>query len=104
MPIVEHAIDAMQSTMTKESVYRAQLLANHDSLHIHLAELRRRMNRKQSEIPAFSQSSISKLEKRNDMKLSTLIEYVRGIGMGMEIRVYPKAGKNRGHMETLLKL
>ena len=38
------------------------------------------------------------------MKLSTLIEYVRGIGMGMEIRVYPKAGKNRGHMETLLKL
>lgn len=38
------------------------------------------------------------------MKLSTLVEYLQGIRMGMEIRVYPKEGKTRGKMEALLKL
>ena len=104
MAIKENAVEAMKSTMTGESVNRAQLLANHDILQIHLAELRRRMNLEQSDMPAFSQSSISRLERRNDIKLSTLIEYLQGIGMGMEIRVYPKNGKNQGQMETLLKL
>ena len=104
MAIEENAIDAMKSTMSKESIHRAQMLANQDILQIHLAELRERMNLKQSEIPAFSQSAISRLENRKDMKISTLVEYLQGIGMGMEIRVYPKEGKNRGEMETILKL
>ena len=104
MAIKENAGEAMKSTMTEESVNRAQLLANQDILQIHLAELRRRMNLEQSDIPALSQSSISRLERRNDIKLSTLMEYLQGIGMGMEIRVYPKNGKNQGQMETLLKL
>ena len=72
MAIKENAVEAMKSTMTEESSNRAQLLANQDILPIHLAELRRRMNLEQSDIPVFSQSLISRLERRNDIKLSTL--------------------------------
>ena len=38
------------------------------------------------------------------MKLSTLIDYVEGKGMGLEIRVYSKDAKKAGKMETLLKM
>ena len=38
-----------------QSIRRAQMLANQDILQVHLAELRQRMNLKQSKIPAFSQ-------------------------------------------------
>jgi hypothetical protein len=57
-----------------------------------------------SDIQAFSQTAISKLERRKDMKLSTLIDYVEGIGMGLEIRAYSKDAKKAGKMETLLKM
>jgi len=53
---------------------------------------------------AFSQAGVSKLEKRKDMKISTLIEYLEGIGMGMEIRVYPKNGNSQEEAETILKV
>ena len=70
MAIKENAVEAMKSTMTEESINRAQLLAKQDILQIHLAELRRSMNLEQSDIPTFSQSPISRLERRNDIKLS----------------------------------
>jgi len=38
------------------------------------------------------------------MKLSTLIDYVEGKGMGLEIRVYSKDAKKAGKMETLIKI
>lgn len=53
---------------------------------------------------AFTQTAVSKLEKRRDMKLSTLIEYLQGIGMGLEIRVYPKGSKRAGKKRTLLRV
>ena len=38
------------------------------------------------------------------MKLSTLIEYLQGIGMGLEIRVYHKGAKRAGKKEILLRV
>lgn len=69
-----------------------------------LAELRERRGVKQSDITAFSQPAISKLERRKDMRLSTLIEYLDGIGLGLEIRVYPKNPDGATKAETLLKV
>lgn len=40
---------------------------------------------------SFSQSSISKIEGRKDIKISTLIDYLDNLGMGLEIRAYSKA-------------
>jgi hypothetical protein len=104
MAIVKNAVKAMESAMTKEQIRRARSVAEREILSVRLAELRQRRGVKQSDIPVFSQTAISKLERRKDMKLSTLIDYVEGIGMGLEIRVYSKDANTAGRMETLLKV
>ena len=38
------------------------------------------------------------------MKISTLVEYLEGIGMGLELRVYPKDSKGKTEGEILLKV
>lgn len=68
-----------------------------------LAGLRARRRLSQSDLRAFTQTAVSKLERRTDMKLSTLLEYLDCIGLGMEIRVYPKTNGRRGRAETLLR-
>ena len=62
------------------------------------------MGVRQEDLVNFSQSAISKLESRQDVKLSTLIEYLENIGMGLEIRVYPKNQHVREEEIVLLKV
>ena len=104
MAIVKNAVKAMEAVMSPERVHRARAEAEREILSMRLAELRERRGIKQTDLAAFSQTAISKLERRKDMKLSTLIEYLEGIGMGLEIRVYPKDGKDSHKTETLLKV
>jgi len=104
MAIVKNAVKAMEASMTADQVHRARAEAEREILSMRLAELRERRGIKQTDISAFSQTAISKLERRKDMKLSTLIEYLEGIGMGLEIRVYPKDAKGSTKAETLLKV
>lgn len=104
MAIIKDAVAAMESEMTAEQIHRAKAVAEREILAIRLAALRERRNVKQTDLKSFSQAGVSKLEKRKDMKLSTLIDYLEGIGMGMEIRVYPKNGNVAGESETLLKV
>ena len=102
MAIVKNAVKAMENVMNADQARRARLAANREILALQLAKLRERQGVRQSDIGAFSQTAISKLERRKDMKLSTLIEYVQGIGMGLEIRVYRK-GRRSGKAQTLLR-
>ena len=60
--------------MTEEQIRRAHASAERETLTPRLAELRKRRGIKQSEVTTFSQAAISKLEKRKDMKVSTLID------------------------------
>jgi glycosylphosphatidylinositol transamidase (GPIT) subunit GPI8 len=96
-------IDELSQMLPKERVERAQVNANKEIFSIKLSELRKQMGIKQEEIKSFSQSGISRLESRKDMKISTLIEYLENIGMGLEIKVYPKATHNKNEEVTLLK-
>lgn len=55
---------------------------------IGLHELRRMLDRSQTELAGtlgISQSAISQLERGEDLKLSTLRNYVRGLGAHLEI-------------------
>jgi hypothetical protein len=104
MAIVKNAVTAMEASMTKAQIHRAHAEAEKEILSMKLAELRERQGIKQSDINAFSQTAISKLERRKDMKLSTLIEYLDGIGMGLEIKVYPKNSKSSQKSEILLRV
>jgi len=104
MAVVKNAIKAMEATMSSESIARARREAEQDIFRIRLSDLRKQMGIKQTDIETFSQASISKLEKRKDMKVSTLVEYLECLGLGVEIKVFPKKHKKGMPEEiTLLK-
>lgn len=101
---MKDAIKMMESQMSPEAVRKAHLKAEQEILAIRLSQLREEQNVKQSEMENFSQTAISKIEKRKDMKISTLIEYLDSLGMGLEIVAYPKIPVAEQHSKVLLKI
>jgi hypothetical protein len=100
----EDFIDELASMMPPERVERAKKEAEKEIFQIRLSELRKKMGVRQEDIKTFTQSGISKLESRKDMKVSTLIEYLDSIGMSVEIKAYPKNVINKNtDAVTLLK-
>jgi hypothetical protein len=97
-------LDELSLLLPPERIERAKINADKEIFKIRLSELRKNMGYKQEQIKSFSQSSISRLETRKDMKVSTLIGYLEDIGMGMEIKVYPKKRHNKSKEFTLLKV
>ena len=93
----------MESKMTPESVKRSRMMAEQEILAIKLGQLREKLGVKQTEFGNFSQTSISRLEKRKDIRISTLIEYLSDLGMGLEIKTFPKTQRKEIKEEILLK-
>jgi hypothetical protein len=79
-----------QKSMLPGSVERAEKKADQILLNVRLSELRKEMGVKQVDITGFSQSGISKIEGREDLKVSTLVSYCQALGLGVEIRTFPK--------------
>jgi hypothetical protein len=96
-------LDELANMLPKERVERAKKDAEQEIFKIQLAHLRKKYQIRQEDIKFFSQSGISKIENRKDMKLSTLIQYLDNIGLGMEIKVYPKNFKKSKEEVVLLK-
>lgn len=84
------AIKMMESKISPESIKKVHEQAEREILSIRLAQLREEQNIKQTDIKNFTQSSVSKIERRKDLKISTLIDYLGSIGMGVEIKAYAK--------------
>ena len=101
---MKDAIKMMESKMDAESVKKANVLAEQEIMTIKLAQLREESNIKQDEVKNFTQSSVSRLEKRNDIKIYTLIEYLDSLGMGVEIKAYPKEKNTKVEEKILLKI
>lgn len=59
-----------------------------------LKELRKLVGLKQHHIKGFKQASVSKIESRRDIKISTLIDYVHELGLELEVRAVGKADEN----------
>lgn len=97
-------MDELEAMLLSERVQRAKKEAEKEIFRIRLSELRKQMGMKQEDIQAFTQSGISKLESRKDMKISTLVEYLHNIGMGVEIKAYPKKRKHKIEDFVLLKM
>jgi transcriptional regulator with XRE-family HTH domain len=104
MAVKKNAIKAMEASLTEEDIRLAHAKSEQMILAIKLAELREERGIKQNELTRFSQTAVSKLERRKDMKVSTLIDYLDGLGLGLELRVYPKNKKSTGKAKTLLKV
>ena len=94
-------VDELASTLSKDRIKNAQREAEKEILQIRLAEVREKLGIRQEDIKSFSQSSVSKLESRKDMKISTLIKYLDNLGLSIEIKVYPK-NKNKKSEEIIL--
>lgn len=82
--------DHADKNMSRENAKKADKRAEEVISFLHLADARKRMGLRQTDIKAFSQADVSKIEHRSDIKLSTLIEYMRSIGMGLKIIGIPK--------------
>lgn len=79
----------------KKYMQEVDELASAKILKIKLAQLRETTGKKQSDIFGFSQASISKIESRNDMKVSTLIDYIHALGMEIEIKASNKSNNKK---------
>ena len=55
----------------------------------------------QTDIEGFKQASVSKIESRNDIKLTTLIEYLHAINMDLEVRALSRP-KNNEMQENII--
>jgi transcriptional regulator with XRE-family HTH domain len=80
---------------------KARRMAREESLNIRLAILREKYGMKQNEITNFTQTAVSKIENRKDIRISTLIDYLDSLGMGLEITARPK---NSTKKELLLRV
>lgn len=94
--------DELAAMLPPERIERAKRNAEKEIFQIRLSELRKHMGIRQEDVKGFTQSSISKLESRKDIKISTLIEYLDNIGMGVEIKAYPKNKRKKTTGEVVL--
>jgi hypothetical protein len=93
-----------KKSMSKDSIRRAEREANKIMLTLGLAELRKHAGYSQSEIPGYQQSSVSKIEARKDMKISTLVSYCHSLGMGVEINAVQINQKGKSIKKNLLRI
>ena len=96
-----HPISELEAKMKPEVLAKAKKMAEQESLNIRLGMLREKYGMKQIEITNFTQTAVSKLENRKDIRISTLIDYLDSLGMGLEIFAFPR---NSAQKELLLRI
>ena len=87
----EHA----KEVMPPEAFKRAKDRGENIVAFLRLAEARKQMGLRQVDVDGFTQDEVSKIENRLDIKLSTLIDYMRSIGMGLRIIGVPDNEKEK---------
>ena len=95
-------LSKLEEKLTPEIIAKARKLYEQESLNMKLKNLREKYGVKQDEVASFTQTAVSKLERRKDIKISTLIDYLESLGMGLEITALPKEKKSK--KEVLLRV
>jgi len=96
-----HPLSELEAKTSPEVLAKARKLYEQDSLNIKLKALRGKYGIKQEDVSQFSQTAVSKLERRKDIKISTLIDYLESLGFGLEITALQKG--NNAAREVLLR-
>jgi transcriptional regulator with XRE-family HTH domain len=97
-----HPIGELDAQVSPEVLTKAHKLYERESLNMRLKALRGKYGVKQGDIAKFTQTAVSKLERRRDIKISTLIDYIESLDMGLEIIALPK--DSNAEREILLKV
>ncbi|AVQ11214.1 MULTISPECIES: helix-turn-helix domain-containing protein [Leptospira] len=85
----------LESYVPKDVIKDAKTEAQKQILKLKLAELRQKQGIKQTDVEGFSQVSVSRIESRSDIKISTLVDYVHACGMDIEIKAIPRKKKTK---------
>ncbi|TGL35947.1 helix-turn-helix domain-containing protein [Leptospira perdikensis] len=80
--------------VSQDIIDQAKADAQKQIFKLKLAELRQKQGIKQTDVDGFSQVSVSRIESRSDIKISTLVDYVHACGFDVEIKAVPKKKKN----------
>ncbi|HZZ45229.1 MAG TPA: hypothetical protein VFE58_19990 [Tepidisphaeraceae bacterium] len=86
-------LEMIESRMTPASVARSDAKAKKLLLGVRLAAFRKSVGLDQGSVKGFKQPAVSKIEGRADIKLSTLVEYCRGLGAELKIVAKKKGGE-----------
>lgn len=80
--------------MAPEAIEASERMAEEIMRGIHLAALRQHEGLRQEDVPGFTQESVSRLESRADIKLSTYERYLQSLQYDLVVLAVPKkAGK-----------
>ena len=82
----ETAKEVMPADKFKRAIERGERIV----AFLKLAEARKKMGLNQVDVDGFTQAEVSKIENRTDIKLSTLIDYMQSIGLGVKIVGIPQ--------------
>jgi len=96
-----HPISELEVKMDQAILEKSRKMTQEKSLNIRLTVLREKYSIKKSGVANFTQTAISKLEDNKDIRISTLIEYLDSLGMGLEITAYHR---NSNERELLLRI
>jgi transcriptional regulator with XRE-family HTH domain len=97
-----YPLSEIEKDMKPETLAKARKLYERESLSLKLKALRGKYGVKQTDVAHFTQTAVSKLERRKDIKVSTLIDYLESLGMGLEITALPRGGETE--REILLRV
>ncbi|MCG6146639.1 helix-turn-helix domain-containing protein [Leptospira bandrabouensis] len=81
--------------VSQDIIDQAKAEAQKQIFKLKLAELRQKQGIKQTDVDGFSQVSVSRIESRSDIKISTLVDYVHACGFDVVIKAVPKKKKNK---------
>ncbi|XDD45287.1 helix-turn-helix domain-containing protein [Leptospira sp. WS39.C2] len=81
--------------ISQDIIEQAKAEAQKQIFKLRLAELRQKQGIKQTDVDGFSQVSVSRIESRSDIKISTLVDYVHACGFDVEIKAVPKKKRNK---------
>jgi hypothetical protein len=80
-----HPISELDAKTDTAVLVKARKIAEREKLNIKFGMLWEKQGVKQSEITNFTQTAVLKLENRKNIRISTLIDYLDSLGMGLEI-------------------
>jgi len=86
---------AAEKKVSPKILERARNAAQHEIFRIRLAELRSKYKIKQTDFKKFKQASISRIENRDDIRISTLVGYLHDIDMELTISAKPRKHKEK---------
>ena len=88
-------ISELEAMMDPEVLARAKKMAQKQSPNVRLAMLQEKYEAKQGESNSLTQTSVLNIDLDKDMRVSTLIDYLDSLSMGLEITACPKNSSER---------